>query len=555
MSVSQGQFHPGERLGDFEIVEEIGRGGMGSVYLAEDTRLRRKVALKVILPELADQSDFRRRFEAEARGAAAIEHPNLVPVHAAGQLDGHLFLAMRFIAGQNLNQALDEHGPLNHDTASSILGKVASALDAAHAVGLVHRDVTPANILLEGEFGAEGVFLTDFGLVRGLDTGETQLTRTDQVIANLDYAAPEQIKGERVDARTDVYALGCVLYRMRSGERPFPGTDTQKMWKIVNDPVPPIGPEDDPLNSVIARATAKDPERRYPSAGDLARAAAEPREALTARLPERSVATGPAAAGYFEVSVSEGVTAPTQNFGAARESQTEVLPGPASARAGRSRALAIGAGVLAVVAGAVVAAVLIAGGASDPTPQTVVSEKTVTTSESVPAATSETEVAPETSTASEAQAEASGAPGLETFTGRAYSGLAPAGWEHELIDKPVSNYYENLWREPEDPESTFIRIDGGNPATSESPLVASEPLVEEVRQDPEYREISYGPDYKGGREAARWVYELDGDKRADYFFVTCGLGIASVGSTSPGRYPELASMFREVAFSTLVPCE
>jgi hypothetical protein len=545
--VGQDQFKPGQRLGDFEILEEIGRGGMGSVYLAEDTRLRRKVALKVILPELADQPDFRRRFEAEARGAAAIEHPNLVPVHAAGLLDGHLFLAMRFIAGQNLNQALDQRGPLAHDTASAILSKIAGALDAAHAAGLVHRDVTPANILLEGELGAEGVFLTDFGLVRGLDTGETQLTRTDQVIANLDYAAPEQIKGGRVDARTDVYALGCVLYRMRSGERPFPGTDTQKMWKIVNDPVPPIGREGDPLDAVIARATAKDPECRYPSAGDLARAAAEPGEALTARLPERSVATGPAAAGYFEVSEGDGATAPTQNHGAGRESRTAVLPDPASARAGRRRALAIGAGALVVLAGVAAAAALIAGGGSDPAAQTVVREKTVTTPEPTPATTTET--------TSEAQAETSATPGLESFDGRAYSGLAPASWEHELIDKPVSNYYENLWREPGDPESTFIRIDGGNPATSESPLAASESLVEEVRQDPEYREISYGPDYKEGREAARWVYELDGDKRADYFFVTCGQGVASVGSTSPERYPELAAMFREVAFSTLVPCE
>jgi hypothetical protein len=546
----QDQFKTGERLGDFEILEEIGRGGMGSVYLAEDTRLRRKVALKVILPELADQSDFRRRFEAEARGAAAIEHPNLVPVHAAGLLDGHLFLAMRFIAGQNLNQALDQRGPLAHGTASTILSKVAGALDAAHAAGLVHRDVTPANILLEGQLGAEGVFLTDFGLVRGLDTGKTQLTRTDQVIANLDYAAPEQIKGGRVDARTDVYALGCVLYRMRSGERPFPGTDTQKMWKIVNDPVPPIGREGDPFDAVIARATAKDPERRYPSAGDLARAAVEPGEALTARLPERSVATGPAAAGYFEASEGGGAAA-TQGLGTARESQTTVLAGPAPARTGRRRVLAIGAGALAVLVGVAAAAALIAGGGSDPAAQTVVREKTVTTSEPAPATTGETE----TTAASEAQAEASVAPGLASFDGRAYSGMAPVGWEHELIDKPVSNYYENLWREPEDPESTFIRIDGGNPTISESPLAASEPLVEEVRQDPEYREISYGPDYKEGREAARWVYELDGDKRADYFFVTCGQGIASVGSTSPERYPELAAMFREVAFSTLVACE
>lgn len=551
MSVGQNQFKPGQRLGDFEILEEIGRGGMGSVYLAEDTRLRRKVALKVILPELADQPDFRRRFEAEARGAAAIEHPNLVPIYAAGLLDGHLFLTMRFVAGQNLNQALDRHGPLAHDTASAILGKVAGALDAAHAAGLVHRDVTPANILLEGELGAEGVFLTDFGLVRGLDTGGTQLTRTDQVIANLDYAAPEQIKGGRVDARTDVYALGCVLYRMRSGERPFPGTDTQKMWKIVNDPVPTIGCEGDPLDAVIARATAKDPERRYPSAGDLARAANEPGEALTARLPERSVATGPAAVGYFEASDGEGASAPTQNLGTGRESRTTVLPGPTPARAGRHWPLAIGVGGLVALAGVAIAVAVIANGSSDPAAQTVVREKTVTTSEPAPG---ETEAAPEATPTGEADAESS-ASILERFDGRAYSGLAPVGWNHELIDKPVSNYYENVWREPEDPESTFIRIDGGNPASSESPFAVSEPLVEEVRQDPEYREISYGPDYKGGREAARWVYELDGDKRADYFFVTCGQGIASVGSTSPERYPELAAMFREVAFSTLVACE
>jgi hypothetical protein len=551
--VGQDQFEPGQRLGDFEILEEIGRGGMGSVYLAEDMRLRRKVALKVILPELADRPDFRRRFEAEARGAAAIEHPNLVPVHAAGLLDGHLFLAMRFISGQNLNQALDQRGPLAHDTASSILSKVAGALDAAHAAGLVHRDVTPANILLEGELGAEGVFLTDFGLVRGLDTGETQLTRTDEVIANLDYAAPEQIKGGRVDARTDVYALGCVLYRMRSGERPFPGTDTQKMWKIVNDPVPPIGHEGDSLDAVIARATAKDPEHRYPSAGDLARATTAPGEALTARMLEQSVATGPAAVGYFEAGGGEHGAAPTRDLGGGREALTAVLPGPTPREAGRRRALAIGVGALALLAGVAVAAVFLTGG-GDPAAQAVVREKTVTTSEPVPATTSEAE--PETTAAASEEASASSAaPGLASFDGRAYSGLVPVGWEHELIDKRVTNYYENLWREPADPENTFIRIDGGNLESNESPFAASEPLVEEVRQDPEYHEISYGPDYKEGREAARWVYELDGDKRADYFFVTCGQGIASVGSTSPERYPELAAIFREVAFSTLVACE
>ena len=287
---------------------------MGSVYLAEDTRLRRRVALKVILPELADQPDFRRRFEAEARGAAAIEHPNIVPVHAAGLLDGRLYLAMRFVDGPNLNQALESNGPLDAGKAARIVADVASALDAAHAGGLVHRDVTPANILLEGGIDSGHVYLTDFGLVRGLDGGHTQLTRTDQVIANLDYAAPEQIQGGRVDARTDIYSLGCVLYRVRSGERPFPGTDTQKMWKIVNDPVPAIGAGHDPLDPVIARATAKDPVARFPSAGDFARAAVEPEGTATERLSERSVASGAAATGYFEAPEGRVTPAATQSF-------------------------------------------------------------------------------------------------------------------------------------------------------------------------------------------------------------------------------------------------
>ncbi len=552
------EFEPGDCLGDFQIIRRIGRGGMGSVYLAEDTRLRRQIALKVILPEFADQPDFRRRFEAEARGAAAIEHPNLVPVHSAGVLDSRLFLAMRYIEGQNLNEALDAHGPLGSEDAARIVAQIASALDAAHAGGLVHRDVTPANILLEGELGAQGVYLTDFGLVRGLDSGETRLTRTEQVIANLDYAAPEQIQGTRVDARTDVYALGCVLYRMRSGKRPFPGTDTQKMWKIVNDSVPPVG-GDDPIDEVIARATAKSPDRRYPSAGDLARAAAEPAAAVTRRLPEQSVATGPAAAGYYEAG-GLPADAPTgrQGGGFSPEPATEVLGRSSGPDGRRRRLLALGAGAIALLIGAGIAIALVANGGREGH-RTVVRE-TVTQTTEAPARQSgnsgKAEAPREEPQGSSPEETTQHAvlPGLEPFTGLAYPGIAPRGWEQELVDEPVTDYYENLWRDPSDPENTFIRIDGGNPESIESPFAASEGLVEEVRQSPGYQEISYGPDFKGGREAARWIYEIDGDKRADYFFVECGQGLASVGSTSPERYPELAAMFREVAFSTYVYC-
>lgn len=555
MSRSSGEFSPGDCLGEFRIVRAIGRGGMGSVYLAEDTRLGRNVALKVILPEFADQSDFRRRFEAEARGAAAIEHPSLVTVYAAGLLEGRLYMAMRFVNGENLHQAVDSRGPLDSQRAAWILGRVASALDAAHAVGLVHRDVTPANILLEGELGSEGVYLTDFGLVRGLESGETRLTNTHQVIANLDYAAPEQIQGGRVDARTDVYALGCVLYWMRSGSRPFPGTDTQKMWKVVNEPLPSLGAGDESLDSVIARATDKDPDRRFPSAGDFARAAAEPHTAVTRRLPERSVATGPAAAGYVEGSAQAG--AAESPGGGPRDLQTRVLQ-QRDGTSPRRRAFALAIGAATLLAVGVIAAILIAGGGEE-SPKVV--RETVTATTEAPAAGSENGDAQgegEAEVSAERPEEAPGPsslPGLEAFEGIAYSGLAPVGWEHELVDKPVSNYYENVWREPSDPESTFIRVDAGNPVEGESPMAISEPLVEEVRQVSGYREISYELDFKNGREAARWVFELDGDKRADYFFVTCGVGVASIGSTSPDRYSELAPMFREVAFSMLPHCE
>lgn len=557
MSRSSGEFSPGDSLGEFRIVRAIGRGGMGSVYLAEDTRLGRNVALKVILPEFADQSDFRRRFEAEARGAAAIEHPSLVTVYAAGLLEGRLYMAMRFVDGENLHQAVDSHGPLDSQRAASILSRVASALDAAHAVGLVHRDVTPANILLEGERGSEGVYLTDFGLVRGLESGETRLTHTHQVIANLDYAAPEQIQGGRVDARTDVYALGCVLYWMCSGSRPFPGTDTQKMWKIVNEPLPSLG-GGEPLDAVIARATDKDPDRRFPSAGDLSRAAAEPHTAVTRRIPERSVAIGPAAVGYVEG--SEGAWDEEMVARDPDGLETRMLH-QRDASSSRRRPLVLAIAAAALLAVGALAAILIGSGGSE-SPK-VVRETVTATTEAAATVDEGDEGGGESEPEAEASVEPPGAgsgssaplPGLEAFEGIAYSGLAPVGWEHELVDKPVSNYYENVWREPSDPESTFVRVDAGNPVEGESPMAISEPLVEEVRQVSGYREISYEPDFKEGREAARWIFELDGDKRADYFFVTCGVGVASVGSTSPDRYPELAPMFREVAFSMMPHCE
>jgi serine/threonine protein kinase len=211
----------GGRLGNFRVIALLGRGGMGAVYLAEDESLGRRVALKVIKSEWADDPGFRRRFEDEARNAAAIEHPNVVPVFSAGVLDGRLHIAMRYVEGPDLQTSLaQEPGEvLLLDDALQVVDGVAEALDAAHERGLVHRDVKPANILLEDSRRGRNVFLTDFGLTRpqGGARGETSMGNW---IGTPEYAAPEQQQSGWVDARTDVYALGVVLFRILSGEAP-----------------------------------------------------------------------------------------------------------------------------------------------------------------------------------------------------------------------------------------------------------------------------------------------------------------------------------------------
>ncbi len=522
---------------------------MGSVYLAEDERLRRPVALKVILPELAQQESFRRRFEAEARSAAAIEHPNIVPILSAGSAEGHLYLAMRHIEGSNLNQALDRHGPLDPEEAIRIVEGVAAALDAAHATGLVHRDVTPANILLEGELGRDGIYLTDFGLVRAVDSEETRLTRTDQVIANLDYAAPEQIKDGWIDARTDVYALGCVLFRMRSGSRPFPGTDTQKMWKIVNDPVPPISDQEDPLDPIIARATAKDPAKRYPSAGDLARAASDAVSGRMSSREEHSVATGAAASGYSETEEPGQATQllETEVFVSREEPATKALP-PSESRDGGRRRRRLGtaaAALLALVAGGVAAALIATAGGSDK-PTTIVHSRTVTTP---PRTETVVEEAPSTK-----PAEPVSNPALNRFNGSIYTTKVPANWQHsdEVEEEPP--YYANLWSAKGDAGEPYVRVEGNFPTRIEDPVAAEEGSRRTTSKSSDYREISYGPVDVGGREAVRWEYEVEGDRRVVYGFIECGAGLGIVGSSSPKTFSTFASLFEEVADSTRILC-
>ncbi len=269
----------GTTLAAYAIERLLGRGGMGEVYLATHEGLGRKVALKLLAPELAADPAFRERFIAESRLAASLDHPHIVPIYEAGEADERLFLAMRYVEGDDLGALIAAAGPLDPGRAVGLLAGIAAALDAAHDRGLVHRDVKPANILVARTARAEEhAYLGDFGLTKeqGSDAG---FTRTGQLVGSIDYVAPEQIEGRPIDGRVDVYSLACVLYTALTGHPPYRRqTEVATLWAHVQAE-PPRPSEQDPAlapyDPVIATGMAKDPTARYQTAGELLAAARE----------------------------------------------------------------------------------------------------------------------------------------------------------------------------------------------------------------------------------------------------------------------------------------
>ncbi|HEY1512000.1 MAG TPA: serine/threonine-protein kinase [Solirubrobacteraceae bacterium] len=358
-------FEAGTELAGFVIESIAGRGGMGVVYRARQQLPDRIVALKVISSEFADDPQFRTRFEREAAIAAQIEHPNVIPVHAVGEADGTLFIAMRYVDGVDMRTLLSREGRLEPARATAIVDQVAQALDAAHAQGLVHRDVKPANMLIASSGAREHVYLSDFGLARHI-VGSHGLTGTGAFIGTIDYVAPEQARGERVDARADVYSLGCVLFQALTGTVPYPAdNDFAKLFAHGSRP-PPSALERRPdlpaeFETVLNRAMAKDPDDRYASAGDLGRAAVAASSGEQSTTPERTVAIGPAApgAGAAPGAADTQSTAPAAPV--ARQRAAPTL---------RRRWIWAGAAVAAIAA-AVAIVVAISGGSSKQTTSTL----------------------------------------------------------------------------------------------------------------------------------------------------------------------------------------
>ena len=263
----------GTEVAGFRIESVLGRGGMSVVYVAEQVRLGRKVALKVLTSELAWDEQFRERFVRESHIAATIDHPNIIPIYDAGEADGVLYIAMRYVQGPDLKEIL-KRGNLGVGRTIFLVEQLTSALDTAHAHSLVHRDVKPGNILLEES--TDHVYLTDFGVAK--QTTARGLTSTGHFLGTVEYAAPEQIEGGPVDARTDVYALGCVLYECLTGSPPFAhGTEHAVLHAHLVDPPPAVTRVRPDLpqafDGVIATAMAKAADDRFSSCGDFARAA------------------------------------------------------------------------------------------------------------------------------------------------------------------------------------------------------------------------------------------------------------------------------------------
>ncbi len=352
---------PGSRVAGYLLESQIGAGGMAVVFRARDERLSRMVALKVLAPGLAADDAFRQRFIRESRAAAAVDDPHIIPVYEAGESGGILFIAMRLVVGGDLRSVMLREGPLTPERAAALLSPVASALDAAHAAELVHRDVKPANVLVDARPGRpEHVYLSDFGLSKRA-AAAVGLTGSGQFMGTAEYAAPEQINGRPVGGQADQYALACVAFEALSGTAPFARPEPMAvLWAHLSEPPPslvmlrPDLPHG--VDRILARALAKEPHHRYDSCRefiDELRGAfgLAPYEAGASSGPRAQVESGGQDAGAKETPAEAAVPAALTDPRRGRHSSGE------SAQPDRARSRRMGLAALAVVVLAAVGAI------------------------------------------------------------------------------------------------------------------------------------------------------------------------------------------------------
>ncbi len=533
---------------------------MGVVYRATQVRLERPVALKVITPDLALDEEFRARFQRESLIAASIEHPNAIPVYEAGELDGVLYLVMRYVEGTDLRALLDREGPLEPAKAAELLAPVALALHAAHRRGLVHRDVKPANVLVahDDEEG-DHVYITDFGIARqATDTtrADVALTRTGIVVGTVDYMAPERLLGEKGDARSDVYAWGCMLYEVLAGTAPYSAvTDAAKIQAHLNQPPPSLAelrPDVPPaFDEIIQRSTAKDPADRFESA---AAAAAALSEAGRAAAAASAAPSGPGETVPYKT--SEPAEKPPTTVG----SQAAADAGPATTAASKAPAEKppTTVGAPAAAAGTDPGAEAAAPPAAPPAPPPAAPKKKERSGGGkrsgylllgLAAAAAVVLVVASLGSGGKSKSGSGGDP-PQFVAARAplFTTQVPSGWKQQDTRLAGSAFRRSEWTDPGD-SATSVLVDSAPNVTSRVADRAAH-TRENTSKRSGYEEHSFRAIKLGGTAAWEWRYTLPGRGEViDYFFNQCGDGFAVQGTAPAKSFDGLADAFRTVAES------
>ncbi len=544
---------PGINIEGYEVVGRLGQGGMGTVYVARQLDFDREVAIKVIHPHLVGDEAFAARFRSEMRIAISLHHPHIVPVYAAGESNGGPFIAMGLVPGENLAALIERRGSIPPEEAVGYVRQIASALDEAHRRQVVHRDVKPGNVLIDNR--VPHAYLTDFGLARSLDASQ-HFTGTGQIAVTLPFAAPEQIEGRQIDGRADTYALACLLFNAMTGDSAFQGDSPPSViWAKMNDSrTPRLGARGltPALDPVLDRALAQDPDRRYATAGEFADDAAA---ALAGS--GRTVPTPPPPPPLARSDAPD-----TERIRRRGPTARDALTTPMARDAPRSGWLGragVALGALALVAVAVGVTLIVSESSNPPASSELVSAPSGADTSQDPSGNDSSSGDGSGSSGGENPRPRPGpsdtTPAFTSFTGARYSAEVPSGWNAESIDEPESGTrLVSQWRNPDD-DNTSVLIDSSDPGPDAAPIDSAATVRAQTSQGDGYSEISFGETTINGQPAAEWVFDIEGDRRVDYFFNSCGVGFAVLGSTSPADFATWEPTFRRVAESVTPYCE
>jgi hypothetical protein len=537
---------PQIKISGFEVIDLIGHGGMGSVYRAHQLDLDRDVALKVIHRQYTQDLAFRERFKGEMKMASAIDHPNVVSVFEAGEAGGEMFISMALVPGKNLAEIIKKQGRLTPERATRLVSQVASALDAAHDRGIVHRDVKPGNVLIDER--VDHAYLTDFGIAKSLEATKAN-TMTGQAVGAMRYISPEQAKNDPVDERSDVYSLGCVLYEALTGDLVFgEGSDASILLAKVNGdidlPTHAVSSLDPGFDDVVAKALSLDPDERFQSAGELASAAGAVSRGEDVTRFLGTVGGAGDKTRKLEDDVHVGF----------RQDETVVQPRRRGQRAWLvPAALVVVAGV-AAIAGFGLSRIGGSPGESQSSLKAAPSQQAPATL--APAVDPEPSDPPADESVPPSRALSSNLP-LAPVSAAAFDAEVPRDWYWKTQDEQVTSIRTmNVWEDPVDP-LIDIQIDN-QAATGVSPLDSAYSVSANGPNIEGYNPVSLASISLGGRPAAQWTFDAVEEgttlRKIDIFFTSCGTDFALIGAAPRPEFFSYRRTFLRVASSVAGRC-